>query len=235
MAKVRVKENNQIMKSRISAEYYYVGLNNNENKRKTLSVYRLATFAFVKNQYPDKYKIVDHIDNNKFNNNADNLRWTNQRGNMLAYQKYRKDLDKPIKQYDLKENLIKIWKNSKELFKENPNFVAKTFFPIVSQNGKYKGFISKYTKKDTKKDIIYENDDYGKVKNIKSELLLTPRIIGKYYNISLAKYNIQYNYSVHRLVAMKFVKGQNKIDNIVNHLDENTLNNYYKNLEWTNN
>ena len=38
---------------------------------------------------------------------------------------------------------------------------------------------------------------------------------------------------VHRLVAIMFIDGRSDINNIVNHIDENKKNNYYKNLEWT--
>ena len=44
-------------------------------------VHRLVAFAFVENPDPDNYTIVDHIDRNKQNNRADNLRWTNHSGN----------------------------------------------------------------------------------------------------------------------------------------------------------
>ena len=45
-------------------------------------VHRLVALAFVKNPKPEIYKEVDHIDGNKENNRADNLRWTNRKGNM---------------------------------------------------------------------------------------------------------------------------------------------------------
>lgn len=37
---------------------------------------------------------------------------------------------------------------------------------------------------------------------------------------------------IHREVALQFVDGYSNENNIVNHKDENKLNNYYKNLEW---
>ncbi len=37
---------------------------------------------------------------------------------------------------------------------------------------------------------------------------------------------------IHRLVAFLFVSGITNGKNIVDHIDENKLNNYYKNLEW---
>jgi len=44
-----------------------------ENRTKTISVHRLVANAFVENL--NKYPCVNHKDENKLNNNADNLEW----------------------------------------------------------------------------------------------------------------------------------------------------------------
>lgn len=73
------------------------------------------------------------------------------------------------------------------------------------------------------------------------------RIIGTYYTgdepwnhyyniVNLSKNGIQKVYNIHRLVALAFVENPNPEKyNIVNHIDENIHNNYYKNLEWCDN
>lgn len=47
---------------------------------KWYSIHRLVAEAFIEN--PNNYDIVNHIDNNPTNNNANNLEWTTYKGNM---------------------------------------------------------------------------------------------------------------------------------------------------------
>lgn len=42
---------------------------------KLVSVHRLVANCFVENKYPNRLKYVNHIDENRFNNRADNLEW----------------------------------------------------------------------------------------------------------------------------------------------------------------
>ena len=51
-----------------------------------------------------------------------------------------------------------------------------------------------------------------------------------YLRTSLSKKGIVKTYSVHRLVALTFVKGDSSLT--VNHIDGNKLNNHYSNLEF---
>lgn len=44
-------------------------------------VHRLVALHFVENPCPDKYTIVNHLDCNYLNNNAENLEWTTLSGN----------------------------------------------------------------------------------------------------------------------------------------------------------
>lgn len=47
-------------------------------------IHRFVAEAFVKNDDPEKKKYVDHIDGNKQNNKADNLRWVTSQENTQA-------------------------------------------------------------------------------------------------------------------------------------------------------
>jgi len=73
-------KNRRILKPFInSGGYYNVTLCKN-GKGKNLSVHRLIAIAFIDN--PKKKLCVDHVDNNRLNNNVNNLRWvTNQENN----------------------------------------------------------------------------------------------------------------------------------------------------------
>ena len=63
-----------------NAGYMRVALSKDGKDKKEL-VHRLVAKAFVENTNPDKFDIADHIDRDKKNNNADNLRWTDNKTN----------------------------------------------------------------------------------------------------------------------------------------------------------
>lgn len=81
----RVDSNNRRHKERILRQvpnpkgYLTVHLSR-ENKARWNLVHRLVAFAFVEKK--DGCDIVNHLDNNPKNNNADNLEWTTYKGNM---------------------------------------------------------------------------------------------------------------------------------------------------------
>ena len=90
------------------------------------------------------------------------------------------------------------------------------------------------------KPIVGYEDTYyvsntGKIKNIKTNKLLTPQNNAntKYKCIILTKKCKQKRYRVHYLVAKAFVYNPNPdVYTQINHKDENPANNNYTNLEW---
>ena len=90
----------------------------------------------------------------------------------------------------------------------------------------------------------YEVSNFGRVKSlpkrwsvgVKGETFLKTgkRTVKKltYLFVVLCVDRVKKYASVHRLVAIHFCDNPNGY-NVVNHLDSNTRNNYYKNLEWT--
>lgn len=103
--------------------YLSVTLNKN-GTQKTKPVHRLVAEAFIPN--PNNYKIINHIDGNKANNNVTNLEWcTHSHNNKHAYnlglkkvtenqRKAGKMKAKAVIQYDLDGNYIKRWKSQAE-------------------------------------------------------------------------------------------------------------------------
>lgn len=77
---------------------------------------------------------------------------------------------------------------------------------------------------------FYEVSSHGRIRNKISGNILKPSTSGGYAHVEL-RYGINKNYSVHRLVACAFVPNPYNF-NIVNHKDENKLNNHADNLEW---
>ena len=58
--------------------YIVVGLSKN-GKQKNYKVHRLVAIAFISN--PNNYVEINHIDENKHNNNVDNLEWCTRKYN----------------------------------------------------------------------------------------------------------------------------------------------------------
>ena len=71
--KVYSDRNNLELKQSVgSTGYYRVNLNNKDGG-KTFKVHRLVALHFIDN--PNNFKVVNHKDGNKLNNNIDNLEW----------------------------------------------------------------------------------------------------------------------------------------------------------------
>lgn len=90
---------------------------------------------------------------------------------------------------------------------------------------------------------LYEISNYGKVRNSETMNILSPGISNTgYLIVSLVDKNTnkidkghEVTQKIHKLVAFKFCGGYSDKTNYVNHIDENRLNNHYKNLEWCTN
>lgn len=79
---------------------------------------------------------------------------------------------------------------------------------------------------------LYEVSNLGRVRNIKTGLVLKPRIDRwGYYILNLHKNKRQYTHSVHRLVAKAWIISEHYNDQI-NHINEVKTDNRVDNLEW---
>jgi len=112
----------QLMKLNSGGGYLRVKLFNKEQKTHLFAVHNLVATHFVENKDSYKNKVIDHIDHNKQNNKASNLRWTTSSGNSKAYHDQKKDNSGKIEQYDLDGKLIRVWNDIKAILKENPTY-----------------------------------------------------------------------------------------------------------------
>lgn len=93
--------------------YHQVCLTKN-NKKKIIYIHRLVALAFVQNPSPEIFNYVNHIDEDKNNNNANNLEWCTN-GYNVRYGSRTFKTSKEHAQYDLSGNFIRIWSSGKEI------------------------------------------------------------------------------------------------------------------------
>ena len=222
--------------------YYNIKLINIDNRKK-MSIHRLVYDAF--NGIKDNDKVIDHIDRDKTNNNINNLREVSLSINAKNCNKKKITLTK-IHQYSLDYEFIKEWISFEEI-KKILNYDVGNISRCCT--GKLKsayGFIWKNPKiiddlinfkvidtKDNNKFSNYKINKKGVVIN-NNNIILKQNINSGYYRINLTSDNGKpKSLFIHKLVALTFLENQNNYD-IVNHKDENKLNNNIKNLEWVN-
>lgn len=107
-------------------QYYTVGLIKNK-KHKTWNVHRLVAMTFIPN--PNNLPCINHKDENKYNNLVDNLEWCSYSYNTKYNNSMRVRIDtrnhnqsrgceKKVYQYNLEDNLIKVWDSVKSISRE---------------------------------------------------------------------------------------------------------------------
>lgn len=105
----------KILKPKIEKDgYYRIGLRKNKIK-KFYRISRLVGETFIPN--PNNYPIINHKDENKLNNSADNLEWCTQKYNVNygdGINKRKNKVSVKINQYDLDGNYIKTWNSIKD-------------------------------------------------------------------------------------------------------------------------
>lgn len=107
--RIKNKQTRNILKPSKSGEYLHIELRYGINRN--CLVHRLVAEAFIPN--PLNLRYVNHIDENKRNNNAENLEWCTAKYN-CTYGVGALERNQRIIQYDLNGNAIKIWDSMKE-------------------------------------------------------------------------------------------------------------------------
>lgn len=112
---IRVKHNKTLLKQRKRKDGYLL-VNMYINKHKTTKyVHRVIATTFIPNIH--NLSFVNHIDENKQNNNVKNLQWcTSKENNNHGTRGLRisKTLCKKVVQYDLNGNVVDVWDSIKE-------------------------------------------------------------------------------------------------------------------------
>lgn len=233
----------QMLKPTINLSGYYTVKLIKDKKIKCYAIHRLVYNTFK--GLTDDDLVIDHIDKNRTNNHIDNLREVTKSENSINSDCSTKNMNK-INQYSIWEKLIREWNSLQEIvaelkYKSSDNIEScylgktKTAYGFIWKNMSIAEDLSGYHNIVTDDGNTYSNykiDKSGNIIKNNTKCLLKPCINSGYYCVGLMSNNrIKKQFKVHRLVATTFIPNPNNYP-IVNHKDENKLNNKVNNLEW---
>jgi hypothetical protein len=228
----------KMRKSTIKNGYYNITLNGNMH-----AVHRLVALTYIKN--PNNHPVVNHIDENKVNNNVKNLEWVTQKENCNAHKK-KISHERRVIQKDLEDNFVAVHESvtkAGESIGLTRHAINKVCIGKNKTAGNYKW--------------EYEDPSYKYVENVD---LSTAKLItnfanyyifptGEIYNtqrkaylkhcinadgahyVSFSSSREKLNRYVNNLVGTYFIDNPNNCKNVV-HIDGDKDNNNVDNLEW---
>ncbi len=225
-------------------KYLYFTILTDDQIQKRISAHILVAKTFINN--PGNLPEVDHINRNRSNNHVSNLRWStikDNRNNRDTPKSVLK-LRRIINQFDLNGNLIKKW-GSITSVANFYNIDGSAISKVCRDKRKtYKGFIWKYNEIENIEDEIwkdvslntkykYQVSNKGRVKNLDDNKLLNGSVNKGYKKVGLTMSNDKVKkFGIHKLVTEMFKGSIPKNKDVVDHIDENKLNNSLDNLEY---
>lgn len=119
LGRVRNVKSGRILKPRLRRDGYLEHLLYKNNKQKHLLLHRILATAFVDN--PEGKPYVNHIDENKTNNDLNNLEWCTVRENNVHGTRIKRAAEKLFKkviQLDLDDNVLNEFESIKQAGQE---------------------------------------------------------------------------------------------------------------------
>lgn len=174
--------------------YYVVVLAGKDGKQHTVSVHRLVATAFIPN--PDNLPIVNHKDEIKTNNRADNLEWCTHQYNSTyngAHIKKAQKIKKKVFAYGEDGNLKAIFDSDKECCMALNRHTVRVCECLKGKRATCAGFVlshtelskeqvlSRFKRRDTfirKRKVVYELDPSGKIINTFNSIYECAKITG---------------------------------------------------------
>ena len=112
LGRVRNMKNGRVLKPKLNKNGYLRHCLSENNKQKFLYLHRIIATAFIDN--PEKKPCVNHIDENKTNNDLSNLEWCSVRENNIHGTRIKRAAEKHSKkviQLDLNDNVLNIFES----------------------------------------------------------------------------------------------------------------------------
>lgn len=146
----------KILKPKLSKKGYLEVSLTKDKKLKSFRVHRIIAETFIPN--PNNYPIINHINENKVDNNVDNLEWCTNKYNTTFYYKTR------IVVYQYKgTSLLKKWNSLTEAAESVQGTKDGIYHCCKGDLKTYKGFIW-FSKIPTKEELKERNTNNKKVK-----------------------------------------------------------------------
>ncbi|ALM64610.1 HNH endonuclease [Lactococcus phage 936 group phage PhiE1127] len=125
LGKIRNIKSGRTLKPYLDNNGYLMHCLSENNKRKNLLLHRVLAIAFIDN--PEEKPCVNHIDENKLNNDLSNLEWCSVRENNVHGTRMKRIAEKRFKkviQLDLNDNVLNVFESIKQAGQETGVFAT---------------------------------------------------------------------------------------------------------------